>query len=503
MRGYDGDASSTRAAFVNGWLRTGDQGFLDADGYLFLTGRIKEIINRGGAKVSPQEIDAVLLEHPAIGHAVTFPLPHDELGESIAAAVVLQPGAHSSAQEIRAFVAARLSPFKVPSRIIITTHIPTGPTGKVQRFALSEQLRVRPLGPSRDAEDVGRRLVAPRDLLEARLLRIWESFFGGGPIGVADDFFDLGGHSLLAARLVEEIERASGRRLHPSILIEAPTVERLARAMLRDSARQPLLRIRDGHRSPLFFLNGDLNGGGFYCVKLASGLEPGQSFYSVSSHGIGGDPIPGSIEAIAASHIGAIRTVQPAGPYLLGGFSHAGLVAFEMASQLEAAGEKVALLFVVDVSADPALRRRSPGPVSRTLVRWGGRFTRLHREMSELGSRDRIALALHTLRRYGSRAASPSAVELDGSEMTKDGRRLFETYRRLMDRYVARPYSGRMTLVVSADDLGARSTDPMLGWGRLADVKVLSIPGTHVACVTRHVGILAEHLRASLREITI
>jgi acyl-CoA synthetase (AMP-forming)/AMP-acid ligase II/thioesterase domain-containing protein len=501
MRGYD-DPAATEGTFVDGWLRTGDQGFLDADGYLFLTGRLKEIINRGGAKVSPSEVDGVLLEHPAVEQAATFPLPHDELGEAVAAAVVLRAGEDVSPGEIRAFAASRLAPFKVPGRIVMTPSIPVGPTGKVQRPTLAQQLGLLPPCRRIRAENVQRSVVGPRDLLEARLLQIWEDIFGGGPLDVTDDFFDLGGHSLLAALLMDEIERASGRRLHPSLLLETPTIEQLARAIQREASRRPVLAIKDGPGTAFIFLNGDLNGGGFYCVKLAAALDAGQAFYSISSHGIGGDPIPVSIEAMAASHLDAVRALQPTGPYLLGGFSHAGLIAFEMARQLEAQGEKVPLLFVVDMAADPRLRRRLPGPLARTAARWRSRLLRLKADMSGLDPGARVVVAFRRLRGYLSRGSSGRhLVELDGSEMTREGRLLFERYRGLVDRYVPRPYGGRVTLVVSSEDLAARSADPTLGWARIAaDVKVLWMPGGHLTCVTRHVGVLAAHLRDSLRE---
>ena len=128
------------AAFVDGWLRTGDQGYLDADGYLFITGRLKELINRGGEKISPREVDDVLLEHPAVALAVTFAAPHPKLGEEVAAAVVLKEGARLDDSELRAFAKERLAAFKVPRRLVFVTEIPKGPTGKLRRVGLAEEL---------------------------------------------------------------------------------------------------------------------------------------------------------------------------------------------------------------------------------------------------------------------------------------------------------------------------------------------------------------------------
>jgi acyl-CoA synthetase (AMP-forming)/AMP-acid ligase II len=144
MRGYLGDAAANAAAFTDGWFRTGDQGRFDADGYLTITGRLKEIINRGGEKIGPREVDEVLLDHPAVAQAVTFALPHDLLGEEVAAAVVLRPGTDAEPHQIRAFAAERLADFKVPRRLLILAEIPTGPTGKPQRIGLAERLGLAP-----------------------------------------------------------------------------------------------------------------------------------------------------------------------------------------------------------------------------------------------------------------------------------------------------------------------------------------------------------------------
>ena len=138
--GYLGNAEANATAFSNGWFRTGDQGLLDSDGYLQLTGRLKEIINRGGEKISPREVDEVLLDHPGVVQAVTFAVPHERLGEDVAAAVVLAPGTETTAAEIRELARTRLADFKVPRKVVILDEIPKGPTGKLQRIGLAEKL---------------------------------------------------------------------------------------------------------------------------------------------------------------------------------------------------------------------------------------------------------------------------------------------------------------------------------------------------------------------------
>jgi acyl-CoA synthetase (AMP-forming)/AMP-acid ligase II len=140
IRGYRNNPQANASAFTDGWFRTGDQGVLDEQGYLRLTGRLKEIINRGGEKISPREVDEVLLDHPAVAQVVTFAMPHDKLGEEVAAAVVLNPGTSASEAELRAFVSARLADFKVPRKLLFLEEIPKGPTGKLQRIGLAQRL---------------------------------------------------------------------------------------------------------------------------------------------------------------------------------------------------------------------------------------------------------------------------------------------------------------------------------------------------------------------------
>jgi acyl-CoA synthetase (AMP-forming)/AMP-acid ligase II len=138
--GYENNEQANAECFTNGWFRTGDQGVMDENGYLAITGRLKEIINRGGEKISPLEVDEVLMDHPAVQQVVTFAMPHDKLGEDVAAAVVLHEGCDTSEQEIRKFADSHLAKFKVPRKILFLEEIPKGATGKLQRIGLAEKL---------------------------------------------------------------------------------------------------------------------------------------------------------------------------------------------------------------------------------------------------------------------------------------------------------------------------------------------------------------------------
>ena len=140
MREYENNPKANADAFYDGWFRTGDQGVMDEDGYVAITGRLKEIINRGGEKISPREVDEIIMEHPAVHQCVTFAMPHEMLGEEVAAAIVLKQGTEATDRELRDFASSRLAPFKVPRKILILTEIPVGATGKLQRIGLAQKL---------------------------------------------------------------------------------------------------------------------------------------------------------------------------------------------------------------------------------------------------------------------------------------------------------------------------------------------------------------------------
>jgi acyl-CoA synthetase (AMP-forming)/AMP-acid ligase II len=138
--GYENNPKANAEGFANGWFRTGDQGVTDAEGYITLTGRLKEIINRGGEKVSPREVDEILMDHPAVAQVVCFGMPHAKLGEEVAAVVVLREGHSASERELQGFVSARAADFKVPKKILFMDEIPKGATGKLQRIGLAAKL---------------------------------------------------------------------------------------------------------------------------------------------------------------------------------------------------------------------------------------------------------------------------------------------------------------------------------------------------------------------------
>lgn len=216
-REYYRDPAATAAAFAGDWLRTGDLGFRDADGYLHLVDRSKDVIISGGLNVVSVEVEDALYEHPAVFEAAVFGVPHAVLGQDVAAAVVA--GAPTEARELQAFVRARLGEHKVPHRVIFVESLPHNASGKVVKRELRERFAALPAAPAPEA---------PSDEVEAAVLAVWRDVLGQDEIGVRDDFFDLGGHSLAAAQVAARLRDAFGIELPATVVFDHPTVAELS-----------------------------------------------------------------------------------------------------------------------------------------------------------------------------------------------------------------------------------------------------------------------------------
>jgi acyl-CoA synthetase (AMP-forming)/AMP-acid ligase II/acyl carrier protein len=222
--GYEGDDQANTESFRNGWFYTGDLGYLDADEYLFLTGRAKEIINRGGEKISPAEIDKVLIEHPDIEEAAAFGIPHATLGEDIAAAIVLKPGLTTTLADLQAFVAKRLAPFKNPRHISFLTELPRCPVGKVRRRELTRRMA----DETNNAPHRG-----PKNPMETVLMELWAAELEPDSIGIDDDFAALGGDSLSSVRILLAAELMFNIKISDDAAASFNTVENMAAALVR------------------------------------------------------------------------------------------------------------------------------------------------------------------------------------------------------------------------------------------------------------------------------
>ena len=331
--GYLDAPELNRVSFVNGWFRTGDIGSLDEDGFLALHGRHKELINRGGEKISPVEVERALVRHPDVAEAAAYAVPHSSLGEDVAAAVILHPAATVTPIELRDFLSLHLAWFKIPRRIVIVDQLPKSITGKVQRQRLKSCY------------------TATDDSLHAELLQLWNKFLKDDTLTIDDDFFEKGGNSLLAMELILEIERLTAQKLSESILFERATVRQIAARLLTPNSltTKKVRKIgSDANHTPIIFYHGDYNEGGYFLRNVVEALGPEQPLVVVSPHGVDDEPIPRSIEAMAADRLPLVQEVQPQGPYRLAGHCNGALLAFETARLLVADGHSVELVAMID-----------------------------------------------------------------------------------------------------------------------------------------------------------
>ncbi|HEU4324683.1 MAG TPA: thioesterase domain-containing protein, partial [Roseiflexaceae bacterium] len=325
-------------------------------------GRRDHQIKLRGFRIELGEIEHALEQHPDIASAVVQvrPLRDDQ---ALVAYLVLAAPADQAADPdhtaqaapasvelvsaLRSFLETRLPAYMVPTHVVVLPAMPLTPNGKIDRKVLP--------APQHDAPLSAGTTIAPRDSLEVQLAAIWEDVLGRYPVGVTDDFFLLGGHSLAAVRVMARIEQQFGVKLPLNAFFQEPTISYLA-GLLRQHSDQlpqsPLVAIQPhGTRPPLFFVH-PLGGQVFHYRDLAHALGTDQPFYAFQDLAYDQDTEPyRSIEQLAATYIEALRLIQPAGPYSLGGHSFGGPVAFEMAQQLARQGEEIALLAIFDTTA--------------------------------------------------------------------------------------------------------------------------------------------------------
>ena len=491
--GYEGNPEANRKAFTDGWFRTGDEGFLDGDGYLHLTDRIKEIINRGGEKVSPREVDEALMDHPAVAQAITFAVPHPELGEDVVAAVVPREGAAPTDMELREFVAGRLAQHKVPRQIVIVSEIPKGPTGKLQRIGLSERL-----GHLLRAE-----FVAPGDEVELALAAVWEDVLHVERVGVHDNFFLLGGSSIGAVQMLNRVRSAFQADVQLDEFFRHSTIAGLAAALRRPAGPEGGLWNADA--SAVAAVQPDGSGPPFFMVEFGLGWEvrdlarhlgPDQPVYGLR-------PVQFLDEAgrlprapaLAASYIRALQQVRPHGPYVLGGGCAAGVVAFEMARQLAARGESVPLVALFDVDFPPS------GVLPDLLAIWLLRAPREWARLRKLHGRRRWAHLRESLGRWTAQALGGADAGAPESDAAARLQRRLAALRDCAWRYAPQPYAGRLALFLGAETSVWFHRDRRLDWRRVAlgGCEVRVIPGEHDAAVLEpHAAAAADALRACI-----
>jgi thioesterase domain-containing protein len=386
----------------------------------------------------------------------------------------------------------------VPSAIVTIESLPLAPGGKVDRTAL----------PAPEYESRERR--APRDAVELRLVRIWEESLGIRPIGVTANFFELGGNSMLAVRLMALIQRDFKRTLPLSTLFAGPTVQELACILKQGGAgisESPLVEIRRGVSRPPFFCVHPVGGNVFCYYELANSLDPALPFYALQASGIENGQRPSrSVEEMAAGYIKAIRARQSHGPYLLGGWSAGGVLAYEMARQLRSCGEKIALVALIDSWAPPreGCRDFDEADLATAFLLDFLRISGIDTSMSK----EQFASHFRSLKQEGQseylfnelrvRDVLPAGTDL------RQLQRLMDTFKAnhvALAGYRPRDYHGRVVLFRAELEQNDCS-DPLRGWGRLSRrFEIQSVPGDHYSILARpQIAALAANIQRYIDE---
>lgn len=511
--GYWQQEELTRTKFRadpgGGDIRTylmGDLGRLAPDGCLVHLGRGDSRVKIRGQRVELGEIETALRESGAVRQAAVVDRA-DHRGETrLVAYLVPQDGERPTRGALRRVLRERLPDYMIPFAFSFVDELPLTPAGKIDRQALPPF--APPVLDRREADPT------PMGLLGTQLCTIWEDLLGVTGVGFRDDFVDLGGDSMLAIEMITQIEEVCGRRLAPSRLLDGGiTIERLIRALLDDEdehRRMPVAAVQaGGPKSPLFFVHGDYEHGGLYCHSLARCLGPDQPVYSVTPHGLDGGSLPWSIETMAADRLEAVQAIQPAGPYRLGGFCNGGVLAFEMARQLQNQGESVEAVLLVDSRAlNAPLRYRLLSRVIRHIagsLRWSDAkrracFLRLRLFLEVYGDSARpggggparfVLDKARTVLRRSMRPAEPDSAAEEINEHSP----LRPAYGQRLRDYVPGRYAGRIALFRSSHLIGKPPEGPAAGWDQFVPaVDVHPLPGNHQLAVTRYVSVLAEKM---------
>jgi amino acid adenylation domain-containing protein len=500
--GFGVRSSELSAPNAERLYKTGDLARFLPDGSVEFVGRVDHQVKIRGFRIELGEIEAHLAAHPDVRECAVA-VREDRPGDKrIAAYFVADEGCEPSAAELRAALAEKLPDYMLPSAFVRMDALPLTPNGKVDRRRLP--------APNEARLDAGEDPAAPQDELEVKLVRLWGQVLGVGQVGLRDNFFDLGGHSLLAVRLFAEVEKVFGQRLPLATLFQAPTVERFA-AVLREQGWRPswssLVAIQPHGSRPPFFCVHAVGGNVLEYRALAAHLGEDQPFYALQSRGLDGKSAPlRSVEEMAAHYVKEIRELQPTGPYHLGGRSFGGNVAFEMARQLRAAGEEVALVAVMDSSPLGWMELLAPDEARRLRREFRAKRVARHLEnvrglkLSEQVAyvRGKAEFKKRRLRhlawrlKYRLRGERPPTL----AEAIRDVEEF--NYIAACD-YRPQPAAGRVTLFWASEEVNAEKT--RRGWGVLAagGVEMREVRSNHLNMIEEpYVGDLAAQLKDCL-----
>lgn len=459
---------------------SGDRGRYLSDGTIEYLGRADYQVKIRGYRIELGEIEASLAQHEAIREAVVVD-HEDEPGQKrlIGYAVLKENDVERpSPAQLRDYLRGKLPEYMVPSVIVMLEKLPLTSNGKVDRKALP-----KPVRPRNDGE-------MPRDNIEMKLMFIWEDLLHVSGIGRRDNFFAIGGHSFMSIMMVSRIRDEFGFEVPLPAFFEGPTIENLANLIRKDynyGQTSHLVPIQPrGEQRPLFMVHA-ISGGALCYLLLSRRLGPEQPFYglqAISAEDIKGERCS-SIEERAAVYIEEMKTVQSEGPYLLGGWSFGGFVAYEMARQLVEQGEQVALLALLDIQplnnpdeTDPETDTELLIMIARDSMQQAGQvFDIKFEEIRHLSRDEQIQCVLDSMVRF--ELLPPEVTVAQAFEFLQGQRRRHQSLR----QYTVKPYPGKITLIRGVD-LGkdtAHADDPTAGWSQFSpeQVQVYTIPGDH------------------------
>lgn len=334
--------------FLDGWFRTGDLGRIDEDGFVYIVGRIKEMINRGGEKISPYEVEEYLERNPSIKQAVVFPRIDNQGNEEVAAAIVLKDKRDIDALGLRNFLGAYISSYKIPSIYYVTDSIPVGENGKFQRRKLSAHFAgFTPL------TDAGLKPSEETTPTERIVKSIYEKILNKKNISIYHNFFDLGGDSLSASLLHSELSDAFKIDIPVHALFDCPEISKISEFIDSLERKRGNLKFvvplrKSGFKEPLFFVH-SLDGDALGYYHVGSLLDPNRPVYGIQFKYDDKWTAPLDFSQIARRYIEEIKLVQPSGPYYIAGICLGGRIAYEIVQQLSDNHEDVEFLAMFDV----------------------------------------------------------------------------------------------------------------------------------------------------------
>lgn len=461
--------------------KTGDLVRYLPNGDIEFLGRIDHQVKIRGFRIELGEVESVLRQHSRINETVVVAREDTPGDKRVVAYFVPANGAGPTSAELRTFLKEKLPEYMLPSVFVALKSMPLTPNGKVDRRALPAPVHADLASQSTFA--------APRDSLESELVQIWETVLGVRPVGVKDNYFELGGHSLLAVKLMNRIEQAFDKTLPIATLLQAPTIEQLA-AIVRYRGGTPpwscLVPIQTTGSKQAFFCIHGINGGVVRFRELSRHLGPDWPFYALQAQGLdAAHECHSRTEDMASLYIREIRSVQPHGPYFLGGYSFGGAIALEMAQQLAAQGEKESVVVLFDTNF-PMRNGASLQSTSLALLQF------LRAPASQMP---------HYVWRILTAPKRAVHRRLHVARLPRIVKKVRSACLHAEESYEPQPYSGRMILFRSTHKPLGQVVDPRAEWERYAarGLEICEVPGNHENILLEpQVRFVAERLKSYL-----